>query len=273
MYELGVACLSLAVMVGCFWGGLVIQRFLREHHLNQSSVDSLRMILSLLVTFAALVLGMLLTSTHTRFANLEAGIRGLGVDITEVDQRLRAYGPELDPLRADLIRYTEAAIADTWPGEPAPPGDYPRHLQAIGPGSVESVQLGDILDHIDLAIRRLAPQDDFHRSLAASLEARMHDLQAQRWDLIENSLPTLPWPFVVLLIFWMAVIFGIAGVNSPSNILIHAVMILAAVSLASSVFLTLDLDTPFSGFIKVYSTPLRDALLHVTAPPLPAGAP
>jgi hypothetical protein len=273
MYELGISFLCLIVMVSCFWGGLMAQRFLREHHLSQPSLDSLRMILNLLVTFAALVLGLLLTSTHTRFTSLETGIRGLGVDITALDQRLRAYGPELDPLRAELIRYTKAAIADTWPDEPAPPGQYPRHLHALERGSIESPDLGEILDHIDLALRHLSPQDPFHHSLATTLQNRMLTLQEQRWSLIDNSQPTLPWPFVALLMFWLAVIFSVAGVNSPNNLLIHSIMVLAALSLASSIFLTLDLDTPLSGIVKVSSMPLRDALLHLTAPPLPANAP
>jgi disulfide bond formation protein DsbB len=76
-----------------------------------------------------------------------------------------------------------------------------------------------------------------------------------------------------ILMFWLAVIFAVAGLTSPRNLLVLVVATLAALSVASSVFLALSLDTPLTGFIKLSSAPLRDALLHITQPPLPAGAP
>jgi hypothetical protein len=98
-------------------------------------------------------------------------------------------------------------------------------------------------------------------------------LLEQRWDLIVNADPSLSWPFVTILLFWLAVIFVIAGLSSPRNLLVFTVTILAALSLASSIFLALELDTPVTGFNALPSAPLRDALLHITQPPLPAGAP
>jgi hypothetical protein len=273
VYELSVAVLSLLLMVGSFWGGLTVQRFLRDVHRSRESVESVRVVITLLVTFAALVLGLLISSSQSRFSAREASLRGLSIDITELDQRLRDYGPTVDPLRADLILYTKAAIADTWPDEAAPPGNYPRHLKRASENSLESVQLGDVVNRVDLAIRRLAPDDPFHVSLAGDLRTRMVALLEQRWDLIVNADPSLSWPFVTILLFWLAVIFVIAGLSSPHNPLVFTVTTLAALSLASSIFLALELDTPVTGFIVLPSAPLRDALLHITQPPLPTGAP
>jgi hypothetical protein len=130
-----------------------------------------------------------------------------------------------------------------------------------------------LLPRIDLAIRRLTPDDAFHSSLAGDLRTRMVALLEQRWDLIVNANPSLSWPFVTILLFWRAVIFVIAGLSSPRNLLVFTVTMLAALSLASSIFLALELDTPVTGFIALPSAPLRDALLHITQPPLPTGAP
>jgi len=123
VYELGVALLFMLLLVASFWAGLVGQRFLREQHRSRESVDSIRVVITLLVTFAALVLGLVISSAQNRLGTLQSGLRGLSSQITELDQRLREYGPTVDPLRADLILYTKAAIADTWPEESAPPGD------------------------------------------------------------------------------------------------------------------------------------------------------
>ncbi|MEI9983206.1 MAG: hypothetical protein WDN69_08350 [Aliidongia sp.] len=77
------------------------------------------------------------------------------------------------------------------PEETAPPGDYPHHLNVLTKGSVESIELGAILNRIDLAIRRLAPDDEFHRAMAASLQSRMIVLLERRWNVIENGQPSL----------------------------------------------------------------------------------
>jgi hypothetical protein len=273
VYELSVSIASLVLMTGSFWIGLTVQRFLRDVHRSRESVESIRVVITLLVTFAALVLGLLISSSQARFSACEAALRGLSTDITELDQRLRDYGPTVDPLRAELIQYTKAAIADTWPDEAAPSGDYPRQLNRVGNNSLESVELGVVLNQIDMAIRHLTPDDAFHRSIAAGLQNRMAALLERRWDLIVNAEPSLSWPFVAILVFWLVVIFVIAGLSSPRNLLVFTVTLLAAISLASSIFLALELDTPVTGLITLSSAPLRGALLHITQPPMPTGAP
>jgi hypothetical protein len=273
MSAIAVAGLFLLAMMGCFGIGLWAQRILREHHRSRDSVDSIRVVITLLVTFAALVLGLLISSTQARFATLEAGLRGLSIDIVELDHRLRAYGPATDPIRAEMIFYTKAAIADTWPDEPPPPGNYPHRLKRMSAGSVESVELSALLARVDLAIRELTPQDNLQRVLAADLGSRITALLDQRLDLIENARPTITWPFLLIMVFWLVVIFLIVGLTSSHNVLVITVMTLAALSLASSIFLALELDTPLDGYIVISSTPLRDALVHLTEPPLPPGAP
>jgi len=270
VYELGVALLFLLVLLGSFWVGQTLQGVLREKHRSRESVDSIRVVFTLLVTFAALVLGLMISSSQTRFSAFQAGLRRLSVDITALDLRLREYGPTVDPLRADLIVYTKAALADTWPNETLPPGAYPVHLHVLIPGGVESIELSALLNRLDLAIHRLVPDDEFHRSIAASLQTRMVDLLQQRLNLISSGQPALSRIFLAILLFWLVVIFVIAGLSSPRNALVVVVTTLAALSIASSVFLAVDLDTPLTGFIAVSSAPLRDSLVHIMQPPLPA---
>jgi hypothetical protein len=143
----------------------------------------------------------------------------------------------------------------------------------MGPDTVESVALSAVLARIDLAIRVLRPADQLQTSLASDLRNRMSALLEQRQELIENARPAIAWPFLLIMMFWLVVIFVIAGLSSSRNILVLTVTALAALSLASSIYLVLELDTPLSGYIIISSGPLRDALLHLEASPLPAGAP
>jgi CHASE3 domain sensor protein len=270
---IGVAFLFLVVMMACFWAGLTMQRYLRDHHRSRETIDSIRVIITLLVTFAALVLGLLISSTQSRFSSLETGLRALSIDIVELDRRLREYGTTVDPIRADMILYTKAAIADTWPREPRPPGDYPVNPTALAPGSAETTSLSVVLNRVDLALQAMVPEGPLHRALAADLQHRMAELLEQRLTLIENARPAISWPFLSVLLFWLMVIFVIVGLSSSQNWLVITVMILAALSLSSSVFLAVELDTPLDGHIAISSAPLRDALLRLEEPPLPAGAP
>jgi hypothetical protein len=272
MHEIGYAVIALLAMLGCFGAGMLARRVLHERHRSHESIEAIRVVLTLLVTCAALVLGLLISGAKIRFDENGAGARALGIDITELDQQLREYGPQLDPLRADLIRYASAAIATTWPSEPPPPGTYPRQLQSATSGSVESPELGGILSGIDLALRDLDPETRSHRALAASLRARSMALQQQRWDLIAEAAPSLSWPFLAMLIFWLSAIFGLIGFSSPQDRVLLVVTGVAAVSIASAIYLIVDLDTPLTGVLQISSAPLRDALRHLMRPPLPLGA-
>ncbi len=176
-------------------------------------------------------------------------------------------------MRASLILYTKAAIADTWPDEPAPPGQYPRHLNPVAKGSIESVELGAVLSQIDVAIRRLSPDDAFHRSMLPSLQGGITSVQDRRWAMIANGEPSLSWPLLGIVTFWFVVIFAVAGLTSPRNVVVFTVTALSVVSLTSSVYLAMELDTPLSGLLALSSAPLREALRHITEPPLPEGAP
>ena len=67
----------------------------------------------------------------------------------ELDAQLREYGSEAEPIRGLLRRYTAAAIADTWPSEPAPSGVYP-HRDPRQPASIEYSELTELLTQIDV---------------------------------------------------------------------------------------------------------------------------
>jgi hypothetical protein len=262
MYEIIVAVVSLCLMALCFIAGTKLQRLLTDSHRTQHSIESIRVILTLLATFAAVVLGLVTSAAQDRFSKLEEGLRALSINITELDNRLRDYGGNTAKIRDDLRTYTKAAIASTWPDEPLPSGDYPKNLETTA-GGVESLELGRIVNRIDLAIRHLVPPDDFHRSVANSLQTRVTLLIDDRWRIIARSQPSLKWPFLVVLLFWLSVIFVVAGLNSPRNMLIFSVALLAAISVASSIFLALELDSPLTGSIALSSDSMRDALSHI----------
>jgi hypothetical protein len=246
--------------------GVLVQRNLPERHRTRETIDAIRLVISILLTFAALVLGLLTSSAKTSFDEYANRMRAYGIDMIELDQRMREYGDATKPARALLRTYVAASLADTWPDEPKPTGDYPTNLKRPRPDSVEGVETGEMMDQLDDMIRNLEPADNVHRRLAALLGTRMSTTLEQRWRLIETAASTISWPLLGLMTAWLSMIFAVFGLGSPRNLVVYTTMVLCAASISSAVFLILELDTPLSGWIVVSSQPLRDALRHIDAP-------
>jgi uncharacterized membrane protein YoaK (UPF0700 family) len=99
------------------------------------------------------------------------------------------------------------------------------------------------------------------------------EIAGGRWLLIQQlGQRSIPMPFFVMLVFWLTIIFASFGLFSPRNATVITVLLLCALSVAGSLFLIMELDTPYAGMIKVSSAPLRSALAHlgqVNPGPLP----
>ncbi|MGA2792044.1 MAG: hypothetical protein ABSE69_00705 [Roseiarcus sp.] len=266
MTELVVATLLFLLLLLSSAIGVLVQRRLPERHRSRETIEAIRLVISILLTFAALVLGLLTSSAKTGFDEFGNRMRAYGIDMIELDQRLREYGEAADPARALLRTYVAASIADTWPDEPPPAGDYPTHLKRVRPDSIEGEETGVLIARLDDSIRNLEPADKPHRQLASLLAARMAHALEQRWRLIETASPTVSWPLLSLMTSWLVMIFAVFGLGSPRNAVVYATMVLCALSISSAVYMILELDGPLSGWIVVSSQPLRDALQHIDAP-------
>ena len=143
---------------------------MQERHRSRETIEAIRLVISILVTFTALVLGLLTSSAKIAFDDYGNRLRAYGIDIIELDQRMREYGDGVEATRAMLRAYVAAAIADTWPDEPRPTGVYPTHIKTFVPGSIEGEELSAMLGRVDNAIRSLEPADKFHQQLADLLE-------------------------------------------------------------------------------------------------------
>ena len=132
MWDFGVAGLVLLLVLASSGAGQILQRVLRDQHKSRETVDAVRLIISILVTFTALVLGLVTNSVKSSYDLFDTRMRGFASDIIELDQRLREYGADTDPLRAMLRTYVAAAIADTWRDEPRPQGRLSRFCADAG---------------------------------------------------------------------------------------------------------------------------------------------
>ena len=263
MLEIAWAALCLVILAGGSAVGMWLQTRLREHHKSRETIEAVRMIVAMVVTFSALVLGLLVTSGKADFDDHNVTYRKYGIALIEFNQRLKYYGLQADAVRQQLRSYTAAVFAETWPDEPRPAGDYPVHLHTIPSGSDESAELTEIMMRMDQGVQELSPPDALHQRIASILRTDIAQIEATRLTLVERSHSKLSSIFMVVLISWLLIVFVIFGVVSPRNILILIVIGLSAVAVASSLYLILVLDTSVGGFISVSSQPIQDALWHM----------
>jgi hypothetical protein len=264
MTEIESALLVFFLLLASTGIGAIIRPLLPEEHKAQETVQLVQLLVGMLVTFAALVLGLLTASAKTVFDTTDNDVRAYAAAIIELDRAMRDYGADLDETRAVLRSYTAAAIASTWPAEPHPPGDYYPQVEPSphASGKLESRALGELLDRGQRQVRLLQPADAYHRKLADNTATRFEQLIALRWKLIEEAHGTISYPFDRILVGWLLIIFLCFGLIAPRNALSLVTIMLGALSIASAVLVILDLDTPFTGPIMVHSQPMREALAY-----------
>jgi hypothetical protein len=84
-----------------------------------------------------------------------------------------------------------------------------------------------------------------------------------RWVVLGELGTAIPWPFLVVLVFWLTITFMSFGLQAPANATVLTVLLLCALSVAGDVFLTLEMDGPFDGLIQVSAEPVRYALTRL----------
>jgi hypothetical protein len=240
--------------------GMFVNAKISERHWTTESVSLIQLAISLQVTFTAIVLGLLTSSVKTGFdaAYLSRGI--YAGQIAQLDRCLRNYGPETAPARAQLRDYVVAVIASTWPGEPLPPGvAYPTsaaHMARTG----EDHQLADVMNEVGLEVRALDPADALHRGIAGACAADYADVVRSRWVVIEGLHGEVSTPFYLVLVFWLAIVFGCFGLRAPPNRLNVVVIVMCALSVSTAIFVIQSLDVPYGSLFGVPSESMRNAL-------------
>jgi hypothetical protein len=259
MLDLGSTALLLFLLLAAAAGGHFVRVRLPEKHRSQESLILVQLTINLLVTFTAIVLGLLTTSVKAGFDSAYDARGRYAAELAQLDEYLREYGPETDKIREQLREYVAAVIASTWPDETPPAGvKYPdvSHMPLTG----ESHVLGDIINDVGREIDLLEPKDLFQQRLLAQCAQQYSDLVKARWTVIEGARGSISPPFYWVLVLWLVILFASLGLTAPANRATILVIALSAVSITVAVFVIVDLDLPYGGMFSIPSTSMRDAL-------------
>ncbi len=231
--------------------GIYIRRVLPKEHLRDDTRHVIQLSMGLIGSLTALLLAMVTTSAKESFDFEASQLKQTAVNVLMLDRLLADFGPETGPIRAALRATLARRIELTWP-------DARKDAVVLQSAETESAAYGLIE-----RIRQLAPQNDFQRSLQAQALQLTDQLVTARWTMLEETDASVPGPFLVIVVCWLSLIFSSFGLFAPANRTATTVLLICALSVAASVFLILELATPFSGLIKVSGAPLNYALAQL----------
>lgn len=237
------------------FGGALLGMFLRtvlpEQHLSDASKDVVKLVTGLIATLAALVLGLLVASAKGSFDMANEGFRQSAAKIILLDRALAQYGPETKDHR-EFLRSSFAARVDQ-----LFPKDQSRR------STLNSPQATAAMEGFQQRLRALSPQNDAQRSLQSRAVDLSDAVAQERWVGIVHQDSTIPAPFLVVLVFWLAAMFAAFGLFAPRNAIAVVVLFLGALSLAAAIFLIEELNSPLGGFMTISRAPLDTALGHL----------
>jgi hypothetical protein len=81
--------------------------------------------------------------------------------------------------------------------------------------------------------------------------------------LYEQAEGALSWPFLVVLVFWLVALFAGFGLYARGNATVIAALFVGALTVAGAIFLILEMNRPYSGFMQISSAPIRNALAQI----------
>lgn len=255
MSALAVSVIVFLCVFGGTLVGMLLSRVLPEHHFSEDTKDVIKVAMAMVATLTALVLGLMIAAAKSSLDDKKTELRSTAARVLLLDRTLAEYGPEAKEARDLLKKMLTARINEIWLEENT---EIAAVEQAVGRDiGVETIQV---------MLLKLMPENDAQRWLQSTALQISSDLAAAHWTSFEQLQSTVDWPFLIVVVFWLAVIFASFGVFAPFNSSVTVALFLAALSVAGSIYLMLEMDQPYSGPIKISSAPLRMALQQLGRP-------
>ncbi|WP_072395582.1 hypothetical protein [Hyphomicrobium sp. CS1GBMeth3] len=246
MSPLLVSAFVLACTFGATLLAVLAARLLPTGHLTGASKETIHAIMGIMALLAAVVLGLLIYSAKTSFDTKDTEFRHASAKVVLLDRVLAHYGPDAGPARGHLREAVQRKLAALNPK--ALPADHGSEATFV---AIEAIQ-----DEI----RGFQPTTDAQRWLKDRALAVSSDIAEARWFLLDDLDSTMPMPFLVVLVFWLALIFFSHGLFAPPNVTVLSLMLFCAVSLSAAIYLMLEMNNSLEGPISISTEPLGRAL-------------
>jgi len=246
-----VSLLAFACTFGAALVGIFIRDRLPTHHVEGDSKDVVKLVLGLMATLTALVLGLLISSAHSAYDAQNAELQQLSVHLYQLDRLLAHFEPDASELRVELRRLLAADIERIWPTDAA---------VKVPSGAMAAQQE---FEGFFVGVAKLSPKTDLQRLIQSRALELLGSIGDTRHLLIEQSRGSVSWPFLFVLMSWMSILFFGFGLFARYNGTVVAALCIGSLSVAGAIALILEMNQPYGGWIQVSSEPLRTALAQM----------
>ena len=231
--------------------GLLLQGVLPVHHLSTETRDVVRLTTGLIATIAALVLSLLISSAKSSFDRIDDELVENASKVLMLDRVLNEYGDETKEVRAllksDYAKRIEMLFSEKPAEEMRADG---RHAEARE-------------EHFNTKLLTLVPDGVAQTALLARAQAIDADIEMTSALIHVQREESLPLPLLVVLILWLSVIFSSFALFAPRNGTAVVALFVCALSASCALMLILEMNSPFTGLMKISAVPMRDTLAHL----------
>ncbi len=184
-------------------------------------------------TLLALVLGLLIWTSHGLFNAQQSQLQTIGRAIIQLDLAFNAYGPEAAPGRAELRKHHKRARARLRTNDP-----HGRRFVVFADLPAEVLPMRAVF----ASLRPIGEEQRQNLATARDLFATIVDTQVTMMRSLVDPVPNL---LLNVVLGWSCVLFFGYGLQSTMNALTAVMAALGAVSVGSAAFLILELSDPY----------------------------
>lgn len=249
MTHIAIGLISFAGIFGGALLGLFAARRVPREYLTTDTQTAITVSVAVIGTLSALVLGLMINTANGSFTKRSEQVRELALQLIRMERNLRRYGPEATEAQASLRIWGFAKAQQLFPDKTKP---------AVSPETTIT-----LLENVQDKILDLSPQTEQQKYLRTLCLNLSSSLIRARWALEQRTGHSTPIPFLVLLIFWLAIVFASFGLFAPSNPTTMVALFLCAVAVAGGIFMIEELDNS-RGFIQLPSDAMHRALNEIT---------
>jgi hypothetical protein len=247
--EIVVGVITFALLSAVSLASVSLYPRLRASHRDDETNTVVRLVANIFVVMTSLVFGLMLNSSKNTFEMLDTNVHTYATQLILFDRSLEFYGPATGEVRSALVTYVEHALTD-----PSRADDTLQHRRSDAEERLNAV--GTMLNGVEgSAADQIAQLGDLRQQYRQIVE--------HRWMIVEQQAGTIPTPIIGMLVAWLAMIFASFGYRAPKNAVVLVVFNVAAILMAFSIYLVLDMDSPFSGLIQISDAPLHRALAEM----------
>lgn len=248
-----VALIVALLMMGGALGAAALRRRVASHHFDEETKDVVKLGLGFLATLSALVMGLIVSSSKDSYDTKTEMIHTAAALIIQLDTNLRLIGPEGEPVRHLLQQSVAASMQQLW---------GVRRAEVVMPADANRQQVRQLQKMLaSLPVTSEAQREGQASALRVLGElARINAVAFTERG--SNVMPVL----LVMVTCWMTLTVMGWNLFAPRNYTVSAVNIVCSLSVASAIFLILEMDQPFGGIVEVSDKPMRAALLKLAEP-------